>query len=265
MSLSEKLIGGLAFLVSKGKRRYVFFSPKHLKTQLIYDKKNKKIVLASVRNKEDLAMLKQIYRNNNYDIDRLNRSEELYFFYKKILKENKVPLVIDCGGNIGYASKFFSENYPEAKIVCIEPDLQNINQARNNIISKNVDFLHNAIGSINGMGNILDPGGGNAAYQISPDSNGKIEIITINNVLSKYDEVLYQPFIIKIDIEGFESNLFYDQTSWIEKFPLLIIELHDWMLPRSANSGNFLRAIAPLNRDFLYINENVFSISNKLL
>jgi hypothetical protein len=70
------------------------------------------------------------------------------------------------------------------------------------------------------------------------------------------------PFIVKIDIEGFEENLFEKNTEWLDKFPLLIIELHDWMIPKSANSQNFLRCVSKLNRDFIYINENVFSIKN---
>ena len=37
------------------------------------------------------------------------------------------------------------------------------------------------------------------------------------------------------------------------------------MLPRSASTGPFLRAIATQDRDFLYYDENVFSISNTLL
>ena len=37
--------------------------------------------------------------------------------------------------------------------------------------------------------------------------------------------------LIKIDIEGGESELFEKNIEWIEKFPLIIIELHDWMLP----------------------------------
>jgi hypothetical protein len=45
---------------------------------------------------------------------------------------------------------------------------------------------------------------------------------------------------------------------------VLVIELHDWMLPRAANSGPFLREIAVRDRDFVYHGENIFSISNQL-
>ena len=80
----------------------------------------------------------------------------------------------------------------------------------------------------------------------------------INSILKKYQQ--FVPFIIKIDIEGFESELFSKNTEWIDMFPLVIIELHDWMLPKTANSNNFLKEISKLDRDFLYFNENIFSI-----
>ncbi|MFL6694040.1 MAG: FkbM family methyltransferase, partial [Ramlibacter sp.] len=68
----------------------------------------------------------------------------------------------------------------------------------------------------------------------------------------------------KIDIEGFEANLFSANCEWIDLFPLLIIELHDWLLPRQGNSRAFLREIAQRDRDFVFRGENVFSISNTL-
>jgi FkbM family methyltransferase len=74
---------------------------------------------------------------------------------------------------------------------------------------------------------------------------------------------VYQPFLIKIDIEGAEKELFSRNLEWISKFPVLIIELHDWMLPAQGTSRAFLAAIAPLDRDFVFFGENIFSIANR--
>ena len=73
---------------------------------------------------------------------------------------------------------------------------------------------------------------------------------------------LYEPFIVKIDIEGGENDLFANSTSWIDDFPLLIIELHDWLFPMKGTSRNFLMAISKLDRDFVHHGENIFSINN---
>ncbi len=73
------------------------------------------------------------------------------------------------------------------------------------------------------------------------------------------------PFILKIDIEGGEADLFDDEPEVFARFPVLIIELHDWMLPRGGTSRPFLRWHAAQDRDFVHIGENVFSLCNTLL
>jgi len=54
-------------------------------------------------------------------------------------------------------------------------------------------------------------------------------------------------------------------TGWLVKFPVIIIELHDWLFPGKANSRNFFRAISDLNFDFVYRGENIFCFNNTLL
>jgi len=38
--------------------------------------------------------------------------------------------------------------------------------------------------------------------------------------------------------------------------------LHDWLLPGQGTSRSFLKCMAALDRDFVHIGENVFSIRN---
>jgi hypothetical protein len=56
--------------------------------------------------------------------------------------------------------------------------------------------------------------------------------------------------------------LFAQDTGWIAEFPILIIELHDWLFPKKGTSQNFLKAIAAHDRDFVYVGENIFSLRN---
>ena len=125
-----------------------------------------------------------------------------------------------------------------------------------------IQFLLAGIGNSDARANIVDPGEGNWGYRTETSDSGKTRIISVNSILSSPEHENCTPFIIKIDIEGFEQNLFEKNVEWLDAFPLLIIELHDWMLPKQATSNNFLRAISERNRDFIYRNENVFSISN---
>lgn len=140
-----------------------------------------------------------------------------------------------------------------------------IYQKKNN--SSDIIFLNSAVGSKDTWGNIIDPGLGNFAYRVIADtseSKDQIKIVSINKLLKEYSNENTEPFLIKIDIEGFEKNLFEQNVEWIEKFPIIIIEIHDWMMPKQGISLNFLKEISKHERDFILIGENIYSISNKI-
>jgi hypothetical protein len=47
------------------------------------------------------------------------------------------------------------------------------------------------------------------------------------------------PFIAKIDIEGFESDLFAENTDWLKEVYMVVIEPHDWLMPGERTSRAF--------------------------
>lgn len=253
------------FSVKRRGGRYLQLSPSVWSRQVLFDRKQKKLVKIDLRDKSDFYTIGQIYLEDGYGLEKLRRYNDLIKFYESVVQSGKTPLIIDCGGNIGIASRYFSENYPKARIICIEPDPSNMAQARRNNSSSNIVFMESAIGSERSRGTIVDPGLGSIGYRMRCSDDGATEIVAINDLLDQYSADEYIPFMIKIDIEGFESELFSKNIEWIDKFPLMIIELHDWMLPKSNSAHNFLTAVAPLNRDFLFHGEDVFSISNTLI
>ena len=264
LSRYERLLGQ-SFKRQRRKRRYLPLSARLARRQVLYDRKLQCRLEVEIRDDIDLGTLGQVFINEDYQLDRLPRSSELLAFRDAVLAAGKKPLIIDGGGNIGFASRYFADNHPGAHVVCIEPDAGNAAQARLNNDPQRVTVLQAAIGSEASRGHILNAGAENNAYRIERSAEGGIEILSINELLRSHDPAEFVPFIAKIDIEGFEAELFSRNTEWIAQFPLLIVELHDWMLPRSASTGPFLRAISAHDRDFLHYGENVFSISNTLL
>lgn len=256
---------GQAMKRRKRQRRYLELSPRLARHQVLYDRRLQRRLEIEVRDKIDLGTMGQVFISEHYELDKLPRCAELLAFRDAVLAAGKKPLIIDGGGNVGFASRFFAENHPGSAVLCIEPDHGNAVQARRNNDPLRVTVLEAAIGSEASRGRILNAGAENNAFRIDRSAEGGVEIVSINDLLLRHDPAEYVPFIAKIDIEGFESELFSRNTEWIARFPLLIVELHDWMLPRSASTGPFLRAIAAHDRDFLYFGENVFSISNTLL
>ncbi|MBV8538835.1 MAG: FkbM family methyltransferase [Alphaproteobacteria bacterium] len=246
-----------------GRSDYVAVSPPFLTRQVIRDRKTGRRMTFRIRDESDYCTLENTFLEENYRLLRLARAPEIASAYERILARGQAPLIVDCGANIGLTAAYFSAKFPRAKIIAIEPNEANLRLARLNCPSPQVEFVQAGIASECKKGRIVDPGRGNDAFRVDPDPLGSLDLISVDSLLERQDGAEVRPFIIKIDIEGFEHELFSQNTAWIERFPLLIIELHDWLLPKRGTSANFLRAIAALDRDFVYIAENVFSLSNR--
>ncbi len=245
-------------------KRFYVLSPPLLCRQVIYDRLNKSFINIRIRDSIDRSVISQVFESNDYGFEKLARHVELQTLYERFVTENGLPLIVDCGAHAGIASRFFFETYPRARIIAIEPDRENIELARENNKQGDVTFLHAAVGNSDGRGSIVDAKAESWAYRINSNPNGETDIISINSVLAENRGAPARPFIVKIDIEGFEQYLFENNTEWIDEFPVLIIELHDWMLPKSANSSNVLKELSKRNRDFIYFGENCFSIANTI-
>ena len=244
------------------RRRFLSLTPPFLQRQSIYDRATKRTFHIWLRDAIDHKVYEGIFLFGDYGFE-FARGIDIQKFYDARVASNETPLIIDCGANSGLATRFFREIYPRARIVAVEPDAANLALAKRNNSTADVEFLQAGIGCSAGRADIVNPQGENWAYRTELRDNGGVEIVSVDSILDAHPQTT--PFIIKIDIEGFESNLFADNTGWIERFPVLVIELHDWLFPRTANSKNFLREISRLDRDFLYRGENAFSISNTLL
>ena len=259
----ESVVSMGLWLLGRRSRFYVL-TPPLMTRQVVFDRKQRKLVHLRIRDKIDWLVIQQIFSGNDYGFEALARCDELEAHYRHLVASNKVPFILDCGANSGMATRFFKETYPRARVIAVEPDEDNLKLAKTNNAGEDIEFLLAGIGSSDSRGHLIDEGKGNWAYRVSTDPDGPVEIVSVNTVLARHGASSV-PFIVKIDIEGFESNLFSENTEWIDRFPVLIIELHDWMLPRTANSRNFLQQISRLDRDFVYRGENVFSISNAVL
>jgi hypothetical protein len=56
------------------------------------------------------------------------------------------------------------------------------------------------------------------------------------------------PFIAKVDIEGFESELFATNVDWLNDVYMVVIEPHDYQFAGMKTSRSFQSAMA--NHDF---------------
>ena len=211
----------------------------------------------------DRGVIKQIFLKREYSIEKSKRRNDILDEYNAIISQNKIPLIIDAGANIGASAIWFHDQFPKSHIVAIEPNAENFKLLIKNTNGLDIETIEAAIGSTEGFVTLIDPGTGEWGYQTEEDPNGICKKISASKIINEKSDLGFVPFIIKIDIEGGEEELFHSETDWIDLFPLLIIELHDWLIPRQNTSLNFLKSISRFNRDFVYNSENIFSFKNK--
>lgn len=245
--------------------RFLLLQPPWVAQQRLFDRVTGTTSTLFVRDGEDLELLDQIFITLDYDFARLRRCEEIHAFYRRVVDEGRVPLIVDAGANIGLATRYFRQCFGAAHVIAVEPDAGNLALARANNPEPEVEFIAAGVGCSDMRGRLVDPGTGHCGYRIEPDPAGQVNVVSFDGVVRRAQGKGWVPFVAKIDIEGFEDELFADHTDWIDCFPVIIIELHDWMLPGSASSRRFLHAVSARDRDFVHIGENIFSLSNTLL
>lgn len=210
----------------------------------------------------DRGVLEQHFVNREYDILRFKRGKGLRAMYREMVAQGQKPLIIDAGANIGASLVWFAREYPEAHIIAFEPDAENCALLRQNTKGLDATIHEAAIGSSDGFVNIHDPGEGEWAYRTEPDQSGSCVQLSMLRMVREAIEAGYEPFYVKIDIEGGEAHLFDKNTEWVQEFPIMSVELHDWLIPQGGTAKSFLHCIAALDRDFVIRGENVFSIRN---
>jgi FkbM family methyltransferase len=204
--------------------------------------------------------------SNHFNLARLRRLQELRDFAGRLAAQGKRPLIVDAGANIGTASAWFACNFADAQVMAIEPDAGNFSLLTKNVVGLAVEPINSAVSANRGFARIVDPGEGHVGLRTKPvrgPAQGAVPRVTINDLYSRTADRCF-PFIVKVDIEGGEVDLFSSNTDWLEQTPLLIVELHDWLLNRTANSRAFLRCVSRLDRDFVYFGEHIYSIANDL-
>ena len=217
----------------------------------------------------DALVFDRIIAKRQYDLRRLRRVNELGEFVAGAIKATgKHPLVLDLGANIGASSMFFADHIQDALVVALEPDPGNFKVLTENIDPLCVQPMLAAISSSKGYARLVDPGEGHWGYRTEKmtaqaNAPGLVPCLTVNDIYAQLHSRCF-PFLVKIDIEGSEADLFSRNTEWVARTPLIIVELHDWLLTKGGSSRSFLRCISRHNRDFVSLGEEIYSIANDL-
>ena len=149
------------------------------------------------------------------------------------------------GRILGAASIWFRSRFPEAAIVAIEPDASNAAIARKNIAGlRGVILIEAAVGARAGFVSVIAAEQG-WAVKTERASTG-CPVVTIDQAVKAVPSG--KLLAVKIDIEGFESDLFKSNLGWMDDVSAVYIEPHDWLFPGEGTSRSFQKAFG--ERDF---------------
>ncbi|HME74088.1 MAG TPA: FkbM family methyltransferase [Mycobacterium sp.] len=145
-------------------------------------------------------------------------------------------VVVDAGANIGLASIYFTNRYPQARIFAIEPEQSNFELLKANVAPyPNIVPIQAALWHRNEEINLVDPGLGKWGFMTDTKESSEglgatcqvVQAMTVDKIMADYG--LPRIDILKIDIEGAEREVFSDTSAWIDKVDSVIIELHERM------------------------------------
>ena len=145
-------------------------------------------------------------------------------------------VVFDIGANIGYYVLLEASILNDQdQIVAIEPEKTNIKDLRENIEINgydNIDIRQQAIGSKKRTVG-LRVGDKSNLHKVVPDpdsvkSTVSVEMTSIDNLLQQYNIVNGDPLVIRIDVEGYETEVFRGMSDLLQSdLPLLVfVEIH---------------------------------------
>lgn len=213
----------------------------------------------------DVAAFRQVFQGRDYDLSWPNQhavwpkaaADRIDARYQAILAAAGTPIIVDAGANIGAASLWFRGAFPKAAVVAIEPDPGNIAMAKRNFGALDrLTLLEAAIGATPGHVNLSNEGMAWAVQTTRAESG--LPIVTIDDALAASQGDT--PFIVKVDIEGFESDLFANNVGWIEHVQVVFIEPHDWMLSGRGTSRAFQQAMAAHPFELFLRGENLIYV-----
>lgn len=198
----------------------------------------------------DVEVLRQVFLDREYSFSLYPPWQRVTAAYQELVAQGRTPIIVDAGANIGAASIHFRREFPKAAIVAVEPDPGNADLLRRNVEPHGVTVLEAALGSA--PGHVSVSKSKNSWGIRTQRADQGCPVVTMADAFAAAEGV---PWLAKIDIEGFESDVFSRNLDWLDAVYAVILEPHDWLLPGSSES--FQRAFGERQFDMMMKGENL--------
>lgn len=212
----------------------------------------------------DRYVAQQVIGHHEYGFNQWRQGQLLHNLYHDLSKSRRA-FFCDAGANIGTFTVYMRRWFSSYCFLAIEPDEENCSVFERNIgQDRNVTLFRGGLARTEGTlylmrrkdwsHRLAEKGGDIAVKTIGPEY--VLDFAKRNDAF---------PFVFKLDIEGGEADVFSGDTAWVNEFPLIVLELHDWMLPLKGTSQNVLRAVAKYDFEVTQRGENIFFFNRGLL
>ncbi|WP_128544184.1 FkbM family methyltransferase [Larkinella soli] len=169
----------------------------------------------------------------------------LYGEYEGVRLDFAPETFLDGGGNIGLAAVYFANRFPRTRILTVEPEPENFR-----ILQKNIAGYPQIRAVLAGLWPrkahlaVRNIGAGEWGFVVEETDSEEPGAVPAESVDSLLEQTGWPRFdVVKLDIEGSESELFRQNTDgWLPQARALIIELHEWM--KAGSSASFLKAVS---------------------
>jgi FkbM family methyltransferase len=163
------------------------------------------------------------YRCNSGDIQSIREVwfEEIY----RLPRRDRVAVAVDLGANIGMTSLWLHDTFAPDTIVAVEPSRSNADLARRNFEANGVPvhLIEAAVGSQDGMVRFSEGEGSNlGAVAEVGDPVPMVSMATVLGTLPADTTI----DLLKIDIEGGETDLLSGDAAWLDSVRIILIEFH---------------------------------------
>lgn len=133
------------------------------------------------------------------------------------------PVIADLGANIGLTVLDYGLTYPNATIVGVELDEQNVRLARRNTARvAGARIIHGGVAASEGV--VTYDSADTNAYAISETGDRTAPAITIAALLKQLDG--REIDLLKMDIEGAEREVLADGAAWASSVKHILVETH---------------------------------------
>ncbi len=158
----------------------------------------------------------------------------VFFRNHHAVKLDPAPrVVVDVGANVGLTTIDFARRFRKARVLAVEPEAKNFALLEKNVRRyRRIEPVHAALWSAN------EPvafSNGDAEFdsfrfgRSEADRSDSVRGVTLDRLMDEHG--LERIDLLKIDIEGAERQVFADPSAWIDRVDVMIIELHDFLMP----------------------------------